>query len=144
MSMRCAIGGHRPAPNQVYNSGYYFGACARCGESLVRSARSDWRTPPPGHRIVWKPGRHMHSIEADYSAFLPVALPAARLPALPGRFASWRRDLVRLERIGTRAPAAARAAEESESADYRCPWLLLMAVMVGAGLKMLLTFGGAR
>ena len=71
---------------------------------------------------------------------LPVAVRCAALPARPSPFASWRRDLIRLPR---RAPAPAVAAEE-EVGDFRCPRLLLMAVMVGAGLKMLLSLGVAR
>lgn len=141
MNVLCWFGGHRAA-EEVYNSGYYFGACARCGEPLLRSGRDDWQSPPRGHRIVWKAGRHSHSLEADYAEFLPVAVPGAVLPALPGRFASWRRDLVRLRRPAHCASVVARADEESD--DDRCPRLLLMAVMLGAGLKVLLTFGIAR
>jgi hypothetical protein len=141
MSLRCAIvRRHRPAPRQIYNSGYYFSACARCGEDLVRAARGDWQRAPHGHRIVWKTGRHSHSIEADYAAVLPVAVRGATLPARPSPFASWRRDLIRLP---GRSPAPAVAAEE-EVGDFRCPRLLLMAVMLGAGLKMLLSLGVAR
>jgi hypothetical protein len=41
------------------------------------------------------------------------------------------------------APAVAAAAAAA-AAGVRCPRLLLAAVMLGAGLKMLLTFGAAR
>jgi hypothetical protein len=139
MSIWCALFGHRPVPGEIYNSGYYFSGCARCREALVRAARDDWRTAPRGHRIVWKAGRHCHSIEADY--VLPVPVPPVTLPALPGPFASWRRDLVRLTPRAALRVAATRA---EEAGEFRCPRLLLMAVMLGAGLKMLLTFGAAR
>ncbi len=142
MSLWCTTFGHRPVPDEIYNSGYWFSGCARCGEALVRAARSGWRTAPRGHRIVWKGGRHSHSIEADYGDVLPVPVPAAALPALPGRFASARRDLVRLTPRAEAAPAAILGAEEA--GDFRCPRLLLVAVMLGAGLKMLLTPGAAR
>ena len=141
MSLMCTLSGHRPAIRQVYNAGYYFSACARCGTDLVRASAEDWHAPPRGHRIVWKRGRHSHSIEADYSAFLPVAVPSASLPAVPSAFAARRRELVRLRR-----PAAARTATLAveENADFRCPRVLLWAVMLGAGIKVLLTLGTAR
>ena len=62
MSVRCTIVGHKPAPRRIYNSGFYFSACARCGGGLVRAPHGIWQTAPAGHRIVWKPGRHCHSI----------------------------------------------------------------------------------
>jgi hypothetical protein len=143
MSVRCAIGGHRPAPRQIYNSGYYFSACARCGRGLVRPPRGIWQTAPSGHRIVWKSGRHCHSIEADYADVLPIVVPRLALPAPLSPFASWRRDLMRLSRrAGWPVRGAARAIEESGEPRY--PRLLLMAVMVGAGVRMLLSLGAAR
>ena len=142
MSVRCAIGGHRAAPRQVYNSGFYFSACRRCGRDLVRPPHGLWQTAPAGHRIVWKAGRHFHSVEADYADVLPVVVQRLALPAPPSPFASWRRDLVRLGR-GARVPAMAAAARE-ESGEPPFPRLLLMAVMVGAGLKVLLSLGTAR
>ena len=139
MNLRCAIGGHAARPRPVYNSGYYFSACQRCGRHLLRSARGDWDTAPAGHRIVWKPGRHSHSLEADYAGLLPAAgpdaaLPAARRPRRTGR------ALVRI-RPRRLAGVGASAAAAEESWDYPYPRLLLTAVIVGAGLKML--FGTA-
>ncbi len=142
MNLRCVAFGHRPVPDEIYNSGYWFGGCARCGEALVRAARGGWRTAPRGHRIVWKAGRHCHSVEADYADVLPVPVRSASLPALPGRFAAARRELTKLSPRARAAPGAAGSAEEV--GDFRCPRLLLMAVMLGAGLKMLLTLGAAR
>ena len=144
MSVRCAISGHKIAPRQTYNSGYYFSACARCGQDLVRAARRDWQAPPVGHRIVWKAGRRSHSIEADYADVLPVVLPGATLPALPSPFASWSRDLVRLKRRTSPQSLAMRAAAIDENGEFPFPRLLLMAVMVGAGVKVLLSLGATR
>jgi len=143
MSVRCTITGHKPAARQIYNSGYYFSACARCGRGLVRAPRGIWQTAPSGHRIVWKTGRRFHSIEADYADVLPVVVPRLALPAPPSPFASWRRDLVRL---GRRASLPARNAARAidESGEPRFPRVLLMAVMVGAGLRMLLSMGAAK
>ena len=74
---------------------------------------------------------------------LPVVVPRLALPAPPSPFASWRRDLVRL---GRRASLPARNAARAidESGEPRFPRMLLMAVMVGAGLRMLLSMGATR
>ena len=141
MNLRCAIGGHAAGADPVYNSGYYFSPCRHCGRYLLRSARSGWGPVPEGHRIVWKVGRHSHSLEADYAGVLPVVRQQARLPERPGARRS-NRALVRLQPprlAGAGASAAAEAAEES--GDYQYPRLLLTAVIIGAGLKMI--FGSA-
>jgi hypothetical protein len=142
MSVRCAIGGHKAAPRQIYNSGFYFGACVRCGRDLVRAPRGEWRAPPAGHRVTWKPGRHMHSIEADYADVLPVAVHKVALPARPSPFLSWCRDLARSPRRKAAAAVAVAAAEEI--VELRYPRLVVMAVMVGAGLRLLLGPGAGR
>ena len=144
MSVRCAMTGHRPAQRQFYNSGYWFGGCARCGEDLVRTAHGTWHAAPRGHRIVWKAGRNAHSIEADYAHVLPIAVVTPSLPARPSPFASWRRDLAPWRGAAARATTAASAAIDGAENDFRCSRALVVAVMIGAGLKMLLTFGGAR
>ena len=144
MSIRCTLAGHRPAQRQFYNSGYWFSACARCGDDLVRTPRGDWHAAPRGHRIVWKSGRNAHSIEADYAQVLPVMVETPSLPARPSPYASWRRDLMPWRGSPARASGAAAAAIETGENDFLVTRALVLAVMVGAGLKMLLTFGGAR
>jgi hypothetical protein len=136
MNIGCAVAGHE-AGEEVYNSGFYFSACRRCGRHLVRSARTSWEIPPPGHRVVWKAGRHSHSLDADYSGCLPIVKQEAALPAVRSPFASWSRAMIRLERPA-RAAGPAQAIEES--GDYQSPRLLLVAVVLGAGLQMLLSF----
>ena len=143
MKFQCAIGGHSATSDPVYNSGYYFTACRRCGRHLLRSARGDWRTAPAGHRIVWKAGRHSHSLEADYAGLLPIAGPASALPATP-RPRARHRWLVPV-RPPRPARAGGPAAEEAEeSGDYPYPRLLLTAVILGAGLKLLFGFASGR
>ena len=142
MNLRCAIGGHAAGPEPVYNSGYYFSPCRRCGRYLLRSARGGWGVVPPGHRIVWKAGRHSHSLEADYSGVLP----AVRRPAAPPARPAARRSNRALTRLRPSGPApsgggAALAMAAEEGGDYSCPRLLLAAVVVGAGLKTI--FGTA-
>lgn len=144
MKLGCALAGHRAGENPVYNSGYYFCACSRCGEPLIRGARESWRTVPAGHRVVWKSGRHCHSLAADFDGLLPIVSPELQLPATPSPFVSWCRALVEEVRPARRRAAAAAAAAEAQDDDYRYPGLLLAAVLVGAGLRLLLGFGADR
>jgi len=145
MKLGCTIKGHRAGPAAVYNSGYYFSDCARCGRPLIRTARSGWQPIPAGHRLVWKEGRHSHSLEADYAGVLPVVHDRPQLPALRSPFTSWSRALVRLRTsAASAAQPSATAAIEEESGDYRCSRLLLAAVIVGAGFKVLLDLAAGR
>jgi len=140
MNVGCAIAGHTADPGHVYNSGYYFSACRRCGRHLVRSAHGEWGPVPRGHRVVWKAGRSSHSLEADYAGVLPVALEAPA-PLRPRRTTG--RALIRTK--PRRAAAAGLVgAIEDQSQDYQHPRLLLAAVIVGAGLKLLLGFAFGR
>lgn len=140
MKIMCRLGGHRAAPDQVYNSGYYFAGCERCGRQLIRTARGEWSDVPAGYRVVWKPGRHSHSLEPDYAGVRPVVVPQLSLPALRNPLLSWCRALIRLRPARGVVPAATRAAEV-ELDDCRYPRLLVAAVLVGAGLRMLLSLG---
>ena len=142
-SLQCAMAGHAPDSNAVYNSGYYFGACRRCGLTLIRCASGSWRNVPTGHRVVWKSGRHSHSLEADYSGVLPIVQETASLPALRSPYVSWSRALIRFK-SSREGQASVAAVIEEEEGDYRYPGLLLAAVLFGAGLKMLLGFASTR
>jgi hypothetical protein len=132
MSLLCAIGGHEAAPREVYNGGYYFSRCRRCGEDMIR-AGAGWDLVPEGHRVVWKSGRHNHSLEPDYDHALPVLHPAANLPMVRPSFASWSRALVGRRRAKAPAPAV-----ENEAEEPHYPPLLVIAAIVGAGLQWLL------
>ncbi|HWT14064.1 MAG TPA: hypothetical protein VN231_15020 [Allosphingosinicella sp.] len=142
MTLGCTIAGHKAAADAVYNSGYYFSACRRCGRSLVRSAAGAWGPVPPGHRVIWKAGRHSHSLEADYTGVLPIvqdepALPRSRSPALAAG-----RSLIRMRPSWSAAAGGSGPAEEN--GDYQYPRLLLLAVLLGAGVKMLLGLASGR
>jgi hypothetical protein len=138
MSLLCAIGGHEAAPREVYNGGYYFSRCRRCGEDMVRTGAS-WDLVPEGHRVVWKSGRHNHSIEPDYDHALPVLHPAANLPMVRPNFSSWSRALAR-----RRKAAAAPAPDvQNEVEEPHYPPLLVIAAIVGAGLQWLFGIGQA-
>jgi len=140
MNVGCAIAGHTADSGHVYNSGYYFTACGRCGCQLVRSARGEWGPVPRGHRVVWKVGQGSHSLEADYAGVLPVALDA-QVPRRPRRMTG--RAMIRTEKKEIAVAGAAGAIEE-EGWDYRHPRLLLAAAIVGAGLRLLLGFNFDR
>src|SRR4051794_12294523 len=138
MTLGCTIAGHDADRREGYNAGDYFSACRRCGSRLVRAPRSGWCLAPRGHRIVWKVGRNSHSLEANYAGVLPIVLEGAGMPA-------------RRQMLGSRAlisvqqrPAAAALGAVEEGDDYKYPRLLLAAVIVGAGLKLLLGFASGR
>lgn len=53
MAILCRMGRHRPLPSELWNHGYFFGRCGRCGCELIRRG-PEWRPVPKGYRIVWK------------------------------------------------------------------------------------------
>ena len=54
MSVLCKIGAHRSEAQPVWNNGFYFSACARCGCDLVRGIQERWRAVPKGFKVVWR------------------------------------------------------------------------------------------
>lgn len=38
----------------IWNAGYWFSRCGRCGCDLIRRGGGRWRVPPKGLRVVWK------------------------------------------------------------------------------------------
>jgi hypothetical protein len=142
MSLLCALGGHEAGAGEIYNGGYYFARCRRCRADMIRCGAA-WQMVPSGHRVVWRPGRHQHSLEPDLSSALPVLHREANLPAVRPPFASWSRDMVRLRRAPAAAAAAsAAAALEREEPQY--PRLLVIAALVGAGLQLIFSLGSGR
>lgn len=143
MSMLCALGGHEAGAGEVYNGGYYFSRCRRCERDMIRCGAA-WETVPSGHRVVWRSGRHQHSLAPDLAHALPVLHREANLPAVRPPFASWSREMVRLGRPvrGRAATAAAAATLEREEAQF--PRLLVLAALVGAGLQLIFGFGSGR
>ncbi len=143
MSLLCALGGHEAGAGEVYNGGYYFSRCRRCERDMIRSGGA-WQMVPGGHRVVWRSGRHRHSLEPDLARVLPVLHRDSNLPAVRPRFASWSRDMVRLRRPGRSGgqPAAAQATAEREEPQY--PALLVLAALVGAGLQLIFSLGSGR
>ena len=142
MSLLCALGGHEAGSGEVYNGGYYFARCRRCQRDMIRCGAA-WQMVPSGHRVVWRSGRHQHSLEPDLSGALPVLHREANLPAVRPRFASWSRDMVRLRRPPA-AAAAASAAAVLEREEPQYPRLLVLAALVGAGLQLIFSLGSSR
>lgn len=142
MSLLCALGGHEAGAGEVYNGGYYFARCRRCERDMIRSGAA-WRMVPGGHRVVWRSGRHHHSVEPSFAGALPVLHRDANLPAVRPPFASWSRDIVRLRRPPA-ATAAASAAAVLEKEEPHYPGLLVIAALIGAGLQLIFSFGSGR
>ena len=138
MKMMCRLGGHEADGGEIYNSGYWFSRCRRCGCDMIRDGAS-WATVPDGHRVSWKAGRHMHSIAPDFAGALPVLHRDSNLPAVRPAYASWSRALAPQQRA--RAEAAALPLEREEAV---LPKLLVLAALVGAGLQLLFTLGGRQ
>jgi hypothetical protein len=142
MSLLCALGGHEAGPGEVYNGGYYFSRCRRCRRDMIRCGAA-WQMVPGGHRVVWRSGRHQHSMEPDLAGVLPVLHRDSNLPAVRPPFASWSRDMVRLRRR-PRKPSASAAALAVEREEPQYPQLLVLAALVGAGLQLLFSLGSGR
>lgn len=84
MSLMCLLRGHRAAPQETYNGGYWFSRCERCAGDMLRSGKV-WRRVPQGRRVVWKSGRAWHSVAPDFGAHLPVLHRESNVPAHPRR-----------------------------------------------------------
>lgn len=52
LPLLCELGWHKTDALALWNDGYYFSKCARCGRDLVRTAFGRW-TVPRGFRVVW-------------------------------------------------------------------------------------------
>jgi hypothetical protein len=141
MSILCALGGHEAGADEIYNGGYYFARCRRCERDMIRSGAA-WRMVPEGHRVVWRSGRHHHSVEPSYAGVLPVLHREANLPAVRPAFESWSRDIVQLRRPPAAAPSSAAAAIEKEEPHY--PRLLVFAALIGAGLQLIFSLSSGR
>jgi len=144
MKLLCRIGGHRRVSGAVYNSGFFFGSCDRCGSDLIRTGYGAWENVPAGHAVVWRSGRHSHSLPADFSGVLPIPLQGNQLPATRGGYLSWSRDLAAKAKRRGGAAAAETAGSRDEVEEKPYPRLVVMALMVGASLQLLLTLRRPR
>jgi hypothetical protein len=53
LRLLCQFGLHSPEPDPVWNRGFWFSRCERCGADLVRTAAGKWHVPK-GRKVVWK------------------------------------------------------------------------------------------
>jgi hypothetical protein len=133
MSLMCLLRGHRAAPQETYNCGYWFSRCERCARDMVRSGKS-WQPVPRGHRVVWKSGPAWHSLAPDFGAHLPVLHRDSHLPAHPPR-GFWNRALVALG-----APRPSETQREDAQETEAVPGIVFV-VALWVGLQLL---AGAR
>ena len=145
MKLMCRIAGHARADDVVYNSGFFFGRCGRCRADLIRTGKGAWQDVPRGYTVAWKAGsRHSHSLAADFTGLLPVAIgetaPRAKLPATQSGFFSWSRALVGKapRRWRRRRDAVAAPAIPDEVEERPLPALLIVGLLFGASLRLLL------
>lgn len=73
MTIKCALQGHAAGDDCVWNEGYFFSDCARCGRGLVRTS-GNWRAIRRGYRIVWRSGSHRHAIPSNFKRNLPLVI----------------------------------------------------------------------
>lgn len=80
---RCHLTGHQPG-DEIWNEGYFFTRCTRCGRDMMR-ADGPWRTVPSKYRVVWRSGYHRHAVPSDFGRRLPVAanMPREQRAKLP-------------------------------------------------------------
>ena len=55
-SLLCQWGKHTPERLPIWNEGYYFSRCRRCGSDIVRPLDGGWQVPS-GYRVVWRTDR---------------------------------------------------------------------------------------
>lgn len=140
MNLLCHMVGHRGSGRETYNGGYFFARCGRCNGDLIRDGR-EWKPVPPGHRVVWKAGRHSHAMAPDYAHALPVVAASGEAAA--------RRPAARRARKGVlvpvRPPRVSATAFDDEQEPALPGFLLLLVTAAGAaGALRLLSRRGRR
>lgn len=96
LPLLCRAGRHRPLRETVWNRGFYFSMCTRCGVDLVRAAGERWHRPR-GAKVVWRTAPPANYRQGELTstaganglsepAAVQSASPSATLPAsLPAR-----------------------------------------------------------
>lgn len=121
MSVTCRMIGHRVDGPGIWNEGYYFATCQRCGRDLLRTDGA-WSPVLRGYRVRWKSGLHRHAIASDFRR---------NLPSMPDEPRRWR---LALHRVGMNVlclPGPDRRAarqdrrSEKDSTDGLPPFLIV-------------------
>jgi hypothetical protein len=79
MGVMCGVAGHAARNAGLWNEGYFFGKCRRCGQDLIRTD-GGWFPVPRGYQVAWRSGIHRHAIASDFKRNLP------QLPDEPRRW----------------------------------------------------------
>ncbi|WP_140867510.1 hypothetical protein [Sphingomonas oligophenolica] len=76
-TLPCRLGFHKPVAPGMWNGGYCFTTCSRCGRDMVRSLFGEWHVPVD-FRVVW----HARPSEplAERAAPPPPAMPQSAAP----------------------------------------------------------------
>jgi hypothetical protein len=52
----CRFMGHQRPVTGIWNNGYFFSRCPRCGNELIKRGNDRrWKDIPKGYRVQWKP-----------------------------------------------------------------------------------------
>ncbi|HEX4738639.1 MAG TPA: hypothetical protein VH331_13865 [Allosphingosinicella sp.] len=79
MDLLCRTGRHsRTSESPVWNNGYWFSTCERCGCDLIRRGGGRWRAPPKGLKVVWKP---RDAAQIDWNGLIATRPARAEAPA---------------------------------------------------------------
>lgn len=66
MPFLCRLGWHKAAQSDLWNNGYFFSQCTRCGGEMVKRRGGRWHAIPKGQQVVWKP---RGEADIDWSAW---------------------------------------------------------------------------
>lgn len=130
MGATCWLLGHKAGDTGLWNEGYFFSRCRRCGCDLIRTS-DQWSPLPYGFRVVWRSGLHRHAIASDFRRNLPL------MPDEPRR---WRLTLHRMGLGVLYLPGPARAEREAveiapeHEPSGGLPHMLLLGLLAGLGL----------
>lgn len=114
MPMVCALIGHRPDREPVFNDGFYFACCRGCGQDIVRTPWERWHRPRNA-RVVWSRTPPPSAREACLEKIRQGPLqPWSDLPAYTRISGTAAREI----RKGMVAPTAAREARRSSIPDF--------------------------
>lgn len=127
MTMICWLLGHDDGGSEIWNQGYYFGRCHRCGRDLIRTC-GEWRPVPLGYQVAWKSGAHRHALASDFRR---------NLPSGPDEKRRWRLGLHH-HGIGAiclpAPPPRARDECRKEREEGGLPHILLLGIVAALGL----------
>ena len=113
MHLLCQLERHHASSCEVWNDGYFFSFCERCGADMARRPGHRWRAVRAPNRVVWRPRQPFDMPWRPDSALLQ---PPGEIPIT----AEWRALIERSQRAASAAPVRPlRWAEERPLPDYQ-------------------------